>query len=372
VQAQDLHLAKTKKRMNNEQIQEWIERYHLGEMSVEEREHFEASLEESAELRRLYREHKAFVRMVNHQAAKQLVQTQLASIKAEQSGMVKRISNSMQVHVNKYWKIASVAASVAVLASVGTAMFTKNYYQRAMTSQMQELYRKTKKDMNAIAVKQNALDSTIEQIIPEQPEGDERSAGTCFALNNNGYAITNAHVVNKGSQPYIFTADNIGHKAKVVSINRELDVAVLKVIDDEVRFSKVYDVPYTVGNYTSNMAENVFTVGYPKNSIVYNRGYISSESGRDDDSSRYQLELPSSPGVSGSPVFDAKGNVIAVINSKESIGVGITYALKSSKLKQYLNDVDSLKLNPSSKMPTLSQSEQLKMLKEFVLVVKVY
>jgi hypothetical protein len=34
---------KTKTVMSNEQIQEWIERYSLGEMSAEERDHFEAT-----------------------------------------------------------------------------------------------------------------------------------------------------------------------------------------------------------------------------------------------------------------------------------------------------------------------------------------
>jgi serine protease Do len=358
--------------MTNEQIQAWIEHYHIGEMSVEEREHFEASMDDSAELRRLYREHKAFVRTVNHNAAKQLISSQLAVIKQEQSSTIKRISNNMQVHVNRYWKIASVAASVAVLSSVGTMMFSKSYYKNAMNSELVSLSRKMTKEDLALKNKLKTLDSTLVQLVPVQPQGSAQSAATCFALNNNGYAVTNAHVIDKGNTVYIFTTDNVAHKATIISRNDELDIAVLKVDDPEFKFSKVNDVPYSLGNYASDMAQNVYTLGYPKNSVVYNRGYVSSTNGRNDDSSRYQLELPSSPGVSGSPVFDEKGNIVAIINSKESIGGGTTYALKSNKLKQYLNAADSIKLNTGTKMQGKSTSEQIKLLQDFVLVVKVY
>jgi serine protease Do len=355
--------------MTNEQIQAWIEHYHLGEMSVEEREHFEASMQESAELRRLYREHKAFVRMVNHKAAKDLVSAQLASIKQEQSSTIRRISNSMQVHVNRYWKIASVAASVALISSVGTMMFSKSYYKNAMTSELLSLNRKMSKEDREIKAEIKELKG---QLLPEQPKGSAQLTGTCFAINNNGYAVTNAHVVNEGTSVYVFTQDNVAHKASIVSKNNELDIAVLKIDEPDFKFSKVNDVPYSLGNYTSDMAQDVYTLGFPKNSIVYNRGYVSSAYGRNDDSSHYQLELPSSPGVSGSPVFDNKGNVVAIINSKESVGGGITYALKSNKLKQYLNDADSIKMNSGTKMQGHTASEQIKLLQDFVLVVKVY
>jgi serine protease Do len=358
--------------MSNEQIQEWIERYSLGEMSVEEREHFEATLNESAELRRMYREHKAFVRLMNHKAAKDLVSSQLAQIKQEQSGLIKSINNNLRIHVNRYWKQASVAASVALLTCLGTIVATKNYYRNAMNSEIVKLNRKVENNIRAVNKKVTALDSTLDEIMPEQPSGNALAAGTCFALNNNGYALTNAHVIDKGTTPYIFTADNIGHKAEVIAIDKELDVAVLRVITNNFKFSDKGSVPYNIGNYTSTMAQDVYTLGYPKNSVVYNRGYVSSQYGKDDDSSRYQLELPSSPGVSGSPVFDKKGNVIAIINSKESVGGGTTYALKSNKLKPYLDKIDSLKLNNGNRIGGLDAQAQIKALEDFVLVVKVY
>jgi serine protease Do len=369
---QKLAPPKKKRVMSNEQIQEWIERYSLGEMSSEERDHFEATLKESAELRKMYNEHKAFVRLVNHKAAKDLVSNQLAQIRQEQSGLVRSLSNSMRVHVNRYWKQASVAASVALITCLGTILATKNYYSNAMNSEILKLNRKVENNMRAVNKKVTALDSTLDKMMPEQPVGNALAAGTCFALNNNGYAITNAHVIEKGSTPYIFTTDNVGHKAEIISMDKDLDIAVLRIITPDFKFSAKSDVPYSIGNYSASMAQDVYTLGYPKNSVVYNRGYVSSQYGRDDDSSRYQLELPSSPGVSGSPVFDKKGNVVAMINSKESVGGGTTYALKSNKLKPYLNDIDSLKLSNNNRIAGMDAQGQIKALEDFVLVVKVY
>jgi serine protease Do len=355
--------------MSNEQMHEWVELYNLDLLEGDDKIAFEQELTTNMELRKMLSEHKAFLRLVNHKTSKELVHNQLNMIRNQKHTTVRRIADEMQVHVNKYWKTASVAASVALVASLLTFQAVKNGYEKQINTQ-NELLRRVVTKVNNNEKKLNTLNQSIEANTPEQPTGTSKQAGTCFVLKNNGYVITNAHVIEGFEDIYVF-ANNIGHKASVVKIDPNSDLALLKINEKDFTFSKA-PLPYGINYKGNDMSEKVYTLGFPKSSIVYNEGYISSSTGRDDDSSRYELELPSSPGVSGSPVFDDKGNVVAIINSKESIGNSTTYALKSTELKKFLSDIDSVNFATMNQVSSLKRQQQVKAFENFVLEVKVY
>jgi serine protease Do len=349
----------------NEQLHEWVELYCLDLLEGDDKAKFETSLMADASLRKMVSEHNAFVRLLQHKTNKELVSSQLHLIRRENKSKIHRIGNDLTNHINKYWKTASIAAGVAFVASLLTFSIARNRYETLITSSNKNLalvaneVTKIKKNMN----KQNKR-------TPAQPKGSSKQSGTCFVLDNNGYAITNAHVIGTGNNVYIFTNDGIGHQAKVVNQNNELDLALLKIEEKDFIFSDK-QVPYSINTSSNSIAQRVYTLGYPKSSIVYSEGYVSSEFGRDDDSSRYQLMLPSEPGVSGSPVFDEKGNVTAIINSRESIGNSTTYALKGKKVQQFLKDNVDVQL-PTGSLNAKTRSQQIKMMQDFVCVVKVY
>ena len=108
---------------------------------------------------------------------------------------------------------------------------------------------------------------------------------------------------------------------------------------------------------------------------MYNEGYISSITGFEGDSSRYQLELPSGPGVSGAPIIDETGNIIGVISGKQSQSEGITYAIKSKSLislfKSLPKDFNSVELT-SNLIRKETRANQVRKIQPFICVVKVY
>jgi serine protease Do len=357
--------------MNNEQLHEWVELYALDLLEADDKIAFEQQLNNDAQLRKMLMEHQAFVRLINHKTSKELVRAQLDRIKKDNGNTIHKIADNLQVQVNKYWKTASVAAGVALIASSLTFMVAKRNYDNELTSTqtfLSGVAKELKKTNKNFADLKTKVDSTV---LANQPTGDSKKAGTCFVLNNKGYVVTNAHIVNGYSKVYVFTNDGIGHQANIVKVDNKTDLAILKIAEKEFDFG-IGSLPYQFSTKENNMAQRVFTLGYPKGSVVYNEGYISSKMGREDDENFYQLELPSSPGVSGSPVFDNAGNVVAVINSKESIGANTTYALKSNELKNFLKDIDSIGINSSNKLNGLSREQQIKKLEDCVLVVKVY
>jgi serine protease Do len=355
--------------MSNEQMHEWVELYNLDLLEGDDKAKFENELTTNLELRKMLSEQKAFLRLVNHKTSKEVVRNQMEMIRKENQNTVRKIADGMQVHVNKYWKTASVAASVALIASMLTFSFAKSSYEKQMNSQNQLLKLVVNK-VNNNEKKINSIDKQVQENMPEQPIGTSKLAGTCFVINNGGYAITNAHVVNGSDKIYIYTG-NIGHRASVVKIDNANDLALLKIEESNFAFSKSA-LPYSINSKENGMSDKVYTLGFPKNSIVYNEGYISSSTGREDDTSHYEMELPSSPGVSGSPVFDNNGNVVAVINSKESIGNSTTYALKSTELKRFLSDVDSVNFGSMNQVSSLKRQQQVKVIENFVLEVRVY
>jgi serine protease Do len=357
--------------MTNEQLHDLVDTYCLGNLNPSEIVSFEAEMANSPALQKMVSEHKAFLRLLNHRTAKALIGNQLNMIRHDNKNKLHNIADELKIHINKYWKTASVAASVALIASTFTFMIARTNYEKQFNNTVLGLKRELKNDVKRIETKQNAIAKKVADKMPEQPSGQSKAAGTCFAINNKGYAITNAHVIGNSKSIFIFTSDNVAHKAMVVAQDADLDIAVLKIDEEHFKFSTA-DIPYSISNNNSSMAQKIYTLGFPKNSVVYNEGYISSIYGRDDDSSRYQMELPSSPGVSGSPVFDEKGNIVAVINNKESVSEGITYALKSKKLNKFIKSLDTINANGGNALNGLTRTEQIKKINDFVLVVQVY
>ncbi len=347
---------------------EQIELYVLDMLSAEDKLKMQARIAADDNLQKLESEHRAFLRLIERKTKNDIIRTKLDTIRREQPSQLKQISENLKLHINKYWKTASVAASVAIVASTLTFLGARESYNKKLNRDLQLLSRGIKKDIQRIEKKTNAMDKKINAKIPVQPKGSGKQSGTAFALNNDGYVLTNQHVIAGGGDIYVFTPDNIGHKCAVIASDANLDVAVLKIDEKDFKFGK--NVPYNFSN-SGSMAQKVYTLGFPKNSIVYNEGYISSTTGIDDDSNKFQLELPSSPGVSGSPVFNEKGNIVALVNSKESISGATTFALKGKEISNFIKSIDSLSL-PKGSLTSNTRTNQIKELQDFVFVVKLY
>lgn len=174
------------------------------------------------------------------------------------------------------------------------------------------------------------------------------ATGTGFVISDDGYIVTNYHVVEDGKR---FMIKNLGRTkskvaAKVVLSDPNNDLAVLKIDSSATNLKSVY-----ITASKAKIGSKAFTMGYPMvaslgSSVKFNDGTISSMSGFENNISRYQISTPVQPGNSGGPCFNEKGEVIGVIvggiDVKYAENVG--YAIKSSYL---LNTLSSSSLNIS-------------------------
>ena len=82
---------------------------------------------------------------------------------------------------------------------------------------------------------------------------------------------------------------------------------VLKINDAD--YESLKSIPYSIRKSNTDLGERIFTLGYPRNDIVYGEGYLSARTGYNSDSLSYQVQISANPGNSGGPVFNNNGEI---------------------------------------------------------------
>lgn len=169
---------------------------------------------------------------------------------------------------------------------------------------------------------------------PPAPELLGNGSGTI--ISNDGLVLTAAHVLPE-SADIQFRSGNATFPAEIVDIDRETDLALLKIEP-----GKIPAAPLRLDSKIK-LGTPVFTIGFPNIkhqgvSPKLNKGEISSLAGYRDDPSTWQISVPVQPGNSGGALFDNDGHIIGIVVSKLFLqGAGhVSYAVTSAKLGEFL------------------------------------
>lgn len=167
------------------------------------------------------------------------------------------------------------------------------------------------------------------------------SQGSGFFISEDGYLVTNNHVVSDGSAFTVILNDGTELDAKLVGKDSRTDLAVLKV-DDKRKFTYVSwadDSKVRVGDW-------VVAVGNPFGLGGTVTSGIISASGRDIRSGPYddylQIDAAVNRGNSGGPTFNLSGEVVGIntaIFSPSGGNVGIAFAIPSTVAKDVVADL---------------------------------
>ena len=180
------------------------------------------------------------------------------------------------------------------------------------------------------------------------PAEIKKSTGTGFAISNDGYLVTNYHVIADASK--ITVQAGGAYEARIVTKDQASDLAILKI---EARTR-----PLRLAlEATPRLGDSVTTGGYPNPSIQgtslkLTRGVISGMKGYSDDERDYQIDATIQPGNSGGPLLSASGEVIGIVVAKindafvaqatGSLPQNVNYAIKLSYLVPVLSRVTRL------------------------------
>lgn len=204
----------------------------------------------------------------------------------------------------------------------------------------------------------------------------EKWSGTGFALKN-GYVLTNHHVIDEANTIDIYgVAGDFtrSYKAKVIGSDKVNDLALLKISDSD--FKGFGNIPYSFKYKLSDVGEDIYVLGYPLTAtmgeeIKLTNGIISAKTGFDGDVSQYQISAPVQPGNSGGPLLDYDGNVIGVICAKHRGAENVTYAIKTSQVRNLIESVSDLSImNTTNQITGKALKNQVKLVNKFVYIIK--
>ncbi len=247
----------------------------------------------------------------------------------------------------------SILARAAVAAILGLLLPASARARSASLPGFTEVARRVRPSVVNLAITQNApppssrrgpgggpggmdpFDDFFRRFFGERPGGGgpmpaQRSLGSGFIIDEEGYIATNAHVVNHASKVVVRLSDKAEYPAKIIGVDEKTDVALIKIEN-----SKEHLVPVTFGDSNAlEVGEWVMAIGSPfglEQTVTV--GVVSAKervlgAGPYDDF--IQTDAAINPGNSGGPLVDADGRVIginAAISSRSGGNDGIGFAI---------------------------------------------
>ena len=187
--------------------------------------------------------------------------------------------------------------------------------------------------------------------------------GSGFIINEDGYILTNYHVIEGASEISVTLSDNTNVAAKVVNYDENQDVAMLKITDADVKVPAVVEL----GNSDElKQGESVIAIGTPlstnlsqtvTNGIVsaLNRN-VETESGVMQN--LIQTDASINPGNSGGPLVNTRGQVVG-INTMKATGTdteGIGFAIPINDISDKIESLSKPILNLGISIRTVDET----------------
>ena len=144
------------------------------------------------------------------------------------------------------------------------------------------------------------------------------ASGSGFIVSEDGYVLTNHHVIEDASKIKVILASGIEYTATVVGYEEDNDIAVLK-LNTEDTFT-----PVVLGNSDEMIVgEDVLAIGNPLGELTFSitKGIVSALD-RDIQLDAYtainmfQVDCAVNQGNSGGPIFNMYGEVVGIVSAK--------------------------------------------------------
>jgi serine protease Do len=174
-----------------------------------------------------------------------------------------------------------------------------------------------------------------------QQQQEQIGTGSGVIISEDGYIVTNNHVVKDASELEITLNDKKKYKAKLIGSDAKMDIAVLKIDANE-------KLPYSVFADSDNVkvGEWVLAVGNPYNlTSTVTAGIVSAKARNLDTNgiqSFIQTDAAVNPGNSGGALVNTHGELIGIntmISSQTGSYVGYSFAVPSNITRKIIQDI---------------------------------
>lgn len=171
-------------------------------------------------------------------------------------------------------------------------------------------------------------------------EYDARSLGSGFIISDDGYILTNYHVVNGADEILVRLSDRREYVAKVIGMDKTSDLALLKIDAKNLPTAKIGSTK------DLKVGEWVLAIGSPFGFDHSVTAGIVSAKGRSLPNENYvpfiQTDVAINPGNSGGPLYNLDGEVVGInsqIYSRTGGFMGLSFAIP---IELAMNVVDQL------------------------------
>jgi len=173
----------------------------------------------------------------------------------------------------------------------------------------------------------SALEKTV-MIISLDQYNQPLGIGSGFLIGENGEIATNYHVVEGASSAIIkFVNKKEKYKAKfILQKNEKYDIAIIKI--------DLRQPPLSTGDdRLSKIGQKIYAIGNPEGlEGTVSEGIISGFRKINEDFRLMQITAPISPGSSGGPVINEKGEVIGIASASILLAQNLNFAIPSKKV----------------------------------------
>lgn len=168
--------------------------------------------------------------------------------------------------------------------------------------------------------------------------------GSGVVISEDGYIVTNNHVINNASEIEITLNNKKAYKAKLIGTDSQMDIALLKIDSNE-------KLPYIIFGDSDNIrvGEWVLAVGNPYNlNSTVTAGIVSAKARnvgnqmQNSIQSFIQTDAVVNPGNSGGALVNTRGELIGIntmISSNTGSYVGYSFAVPSNITRKIIEDI---------------------------------
>ena len=174
---------------------------------------------------------------------------------------------------------------------------------------------------------------------------EQKASGSGVIISEDGYIVTNNHVVNGATEITVTLNDRKNFKAKVMGTDPNTDLALIKIDTKNLPVMPI-------GNSDdAKLGQWVLAIGYPLNlDVTVTQGIISAKSrniginrqGKAPVEAFIQTDAAVNPGSSGGALVNTSGELIginAAIASPTGSYAGYAYAIPSNLMKKVVGDI---------------------------------
>ena len=174
-----------------------------------------------------------------------------------------------------------------------------------------------------------------------QQQQEQIGTGSGVIISEDGYIVTNNHVVKDASDIEITLNNKKTYKAKLIGTDSKMDIALLKIDADE-------KLPYSAfaNSDSVKVGEWVLAVGNPYNlTSTVTAGIVSAKARNLDTKgiqSFIQTDAAVNPGNSGGALVNTRGELIGIntmISSMTGSYVGYSFAVPSNNARKIIEDI---------------------------------